>query len=47
MIEKRINGYYALSEKLIQITLAFFDETERAPITMQKDVALRASPLNL
>ncbi|BGI52596.1 MAG: hypothetical protein HamCj_09490 [Candidatus Hamiltonella defensa (Ceratovacuna japonica)] len=34
MIEKRLNGNYALSEELIQIALAFFDETERAQIKM-------------
>ncbi|MGX8941956.1 IclR family transcriptional regulator [Symbiopectobacterium sp. Eva_TO] len=34
MVERRFNGNYALSEELIQIALAFFDETERAQIKM-------------
>ncbi|PAV03357.1 hypothetical protein CBG25_08095 [Arsenophonus sp. ENCA] len=34
MIERRLNGNYALSEQLIEIALAFFDETERAQIKM-------------
>ncbi|MGG2141986.1 IclR family transcriptional regulator [Symbiopectobacterium sp. RP] len=34
MIEQRPNGHYALGEELIQIALAFFDETERAQIKM-------------
>ncbi|BAN95342.1 hypothetical protein E05_47660 [Plautia stali symbiont] len=34
MVERRLNGNYALSEELIQIALAFFDETERAQIRM-------------
>ncbi|RXK32672.1 hypothetical protein BBD39_03740 [Arsenophonus endosymbiont of Bemisia tabaci Asia II 3] len=34
MVEQRFNRNYALSEELIQIALAFFDETERAQIKM-------------
>ncbi|BAN99789.1 hypothetical protein E05_50230 [Plautia stali symbiont] len=34
MVEQRFNGNYALSEELIQIALAFFDETEQAQINM-------------
>ncbi|HGJ5877616.1 MAG TPA: helix-turn-helix domain-containing protein [Arsenophonus nasoniae] len=34
MVEQRFNGNYALSEELIQIALAFFDETEQAQIKM-------------
>ncbi|MBG6242906.1 MAG: IclR family transcriptional regulator [Candidatus Symbiopectobacterium sp. Dall1.0] len=34
MVEQCPNGYYKLGEQLLQIALAFFDETERAQIKM-------------
>lgn len=45
MIEQRPNGHYALGEQVIQIALAFLDETERAQIKMaEKRQRCLASP---